>query len=96
MRLVFTEKARADLRGIAMHIARDDYARALSFTEELRIACAGLRDFPRRFPVATHFADTEVRRRLHDDYLIYYRIENDTVAILRIVHGSIDMTVLQN
>ncbi|WP_258889806.1 type II toxin-antitoxin system RelE/ParE family toxin [Sphingomonas sp. SUN019] len=35
-----------------------------------------------------------IRRCLHGKYLIFYRIEDDAVAILHVLHGSRDYTAI--
>ena len=47
MKVVFSDEARANLRSIALYIARDNKKRALSFVRELREAALSLSDHPR-------------------------------------------------
>ncbi|HZG47402.1 MAG TPA: type II toxin-antitoxin system RelE/ParE family toxin, partial [Allosphingosinicella sp.] len=44
--LLFSPAAEQDLFDIALHIARDDPSRALSFVDELEATCASLRHYP--------------------------------------------------
>lgn len=55
---------------------------------ELRQACEGLADFPGRFPLAENLEAIGIRRRSYHRYAIFYRVDEDRVMILRIVHGS--------
>ena len=43
-----------------------------------------------RFQLAPPFEHLGVRRRVEGPYLIVYRIEQDAVHVLRVVHGARD------
>lgn len=91
MRVVFTRAAAADLEDIADHIAQDNPGRALTFVRELRVACRQIRDSPRAFPVVPDHKDAGLRRRAYGRYLIFYRIQDDAVVIVHILHGARDL-----
>lgn len=86
----FTAEAEADLERIGDYIARDNPPRAVTFVRELRAACLGLADFPERFPLVPHYADKGIRQRVHGSYLIFYRVEADSVTVLHVRHGAMD------
>ena len=88
MNVTFTDSARADLRGIALHIAEDDFDTAMAFVGEIETACAALAEFPRRFPNVSRTGGNDIRRRVYRDYLVYYSVTETLVTVLRIVHGS--------
>lgn len=90
MQVVFTHAAESDLDSIADHIAADNPARALSFILELRERCAGLAELPFGYAVARRLAGNDIRRRVHRDYLIFYRVDAERIEILRILHGAMD------
>ncbi|WP_199556383.1 type II toxin-antitoxin system RelE/ParE family toxin [Sandaracinobacteroides hominis] len=83
-------EAEYDLETIGDYIARDNPARALGFLQELRSKCLGLADMPERFPLVPRFEAAGVRRRVHGDYLIFYRVEAEKVVVLHILHGAQD------
>jgi toxin ParE1/3/4 len=83
-----TAEAEYDLETIGDHIARDNPARALTFLQELRSKCLGLADMPERFPLVPRYEAAGVRRRVHGDYLIFYRVEPEKVVIIHILHGA--------
>ncbi|MBB6193177.1 plasmid stabilization system protein ParE [Sphingobium wenxiniae] len=83
-----TAEAEYDLEAIGDYIARDNPARAVSFLHELRAKCLGLADMPERFPLVPRYETAGVRRRVHGDYLIFYRVERDKVVIIHILHGT--------
>mgnify|MGYP000883085873 CR=1 FL=1 len=87
-------EAEYDLEAIGDFIARDNPARALSFLQELRSKCLGLADMPERYPLVPRFETNGVRRRVHGDYLIFYRVEAAQVVIVHILHGAQDYGTL--
>ena len=86
----FTTGARTDLRAIGDYIARANPRRARTFTRELRARCAALSDFPERFPFVPGHEASGIRHLAHGYYLVFYRVEPKSVAILRVLHGAQD------
>jgi toxin ParE1/3/4 len=89
-----TAEAERDLETIGDRIARDNPARAVSFIDELRAACLGLADFPKRFPVVPRYEQHGVRHRVHGNYLIFYSVEADKVVVLHVLHGATEYSRL--
>lgn len=81
-------EAEYDLETIGDFIARDNPQRALSFLHDLRIKCMELADMSERFPLVPRYEASGVRRRIHGDYLIFYRVEPEKIVILHILHGA--------
>ena len=90
MKVVITEAAWSDMLGIGRAILADNPARAESFLGELHHCCMALADMPERYPVLPAFRDRGIRRRVHGNYLIFYRIENDRLDVLHVLHGARD------
>lgn len=90
MKVELTAEAERDLEAIADHIAIDNPDRALGFIIELRAKCLGLADYPRAFPVVERYAHLDIRRRVHGQYLIFYRVEARRIVVLHILHGASD------
>ena len=82
MKVVTTATAEHGLNLIADTIARDSPRRALSFVRELRDKALGLADNPLAFRLIPRYERLGVRRRVHGDFLILYRIEGDQIMIL--------------
>lgn len=87
MIVYLSAEAEYDLETIGDYIARDNPTRALTFMKELRAKCLDLADMPERFPLVPRYEANGVRRRIHGDYLIFYRIETRKVIIIHILHG---------
>ncbi len=89
-----TAEAERDLESIADHIARDSPERAVDFVQALRAKCLQLADFPQRFPLVPRYEDRGVRRRVHGNYLIFYRAEADGVEVIHVLHGARDYATI--
>lgn len=97
MKVALTLEALADLKEIGRWIARDNPRRARTFAKDLTEASMSLGRQPRRFPFAFPSGEPPVRKRVHRDYLIFYRVEAEAVQVIRIVHGSRDwVTVIRD
>jgi toxin ParE1/3/4 len=94
VKVLFTAPAEADLDAIGEWIAEDDPSRALTFQIELRDRCLSLRDKPNRFPVVRRVAGHVFRKLVHRDYLVFYRVLDDRVEIVHILHGARDWAAL--
>ena len=90
MKVTLAPAAQGDLDEIKGFIARDNPARAASFVAELLDCCIGIGRMPRAFPSANVERDRSIRRRKHGAYIVYYRLRDERVQVLRIVHGSRD------
>ena len=90
MIVVITDEADSDLEHIGDAIAEDNPRRSASFVRELVRRCEGLIDMPRRFALLPSHEHTNIRRLVHGEYLIFYRIDADAVHILRILNHSMD------
>jgi toxin ParE1/3/4 len=90
MIVVVTAKAEADLERIGDHIALSNPLRALSFVQELRQSCERLAEMPEGFPLVKRYEASDVRRRIHGNYLIFYRIGTSTIDVIHVLHGAMD------
>jgi plasmid stabilization system protein ParE len=92
--VVITDEAESDLERIGDAIAESDPLRAISFLQELRGCCEGLADIPERFQLVPRYQHAGIRRRVHGNYLIFYRIEIETIHVLHVLHGAMDYEAL--
>ena len=89
MKVVYSRKAERDLEEIADWIARDSPQRARTFVAKL-IRAASIGRAPRSYPLVDKNRDSQLRRRIQGNYLIFLDIGPDAVEILHIVHGARD------
>lgn len=90
MKVVLAEAAKADLIEIAEYIRPDNPARAASFVDELLDRCDALGDAPLAYPLVPRYERHGIRRAVHRDYLIFYRVREDRVEVIHILHGARD------
>jgi toxin ParE1/3/4 len=93
VKVVITAAAKRDLIGIADYIRPHRPGRAASFVEELLDHCQTLAELPLRHPLVPRFEPHGVRRCVHADYLIFYRVRTDFVEVIHILHGARDYEV---
>lgn len=94
MKVNISEAAKADLIAIQDWIAAENPERATTFVNELLNCCAELEDRPTIYPVVSRYASLGIRRRLFRSYLIFYRVSEDMIDIIHILHGSRDYEAL--
>lgn len=86
----FTNEAEGDLEQIADYIAEHNPRRALSFIRELRSRCEDLANNLNSFALVPRYEPLGIRRRVHGNYLIFYRVELTKVVVVHILHGASD------
>ena len=90
MRVKFSPAARDDLVEIALYIARDNPARALTFVDELEAKCARLGAEPGIGTARPELGDA-MRMLPHGRYFIFYRQGDAALRIERVMHGARDI-----
>lgn len=94
MKVVLAAEAVGDLERIGDWIARDDPDRARSFVTELLEMTGELAEFSERFPLVPRYAEQGIRRRVHRNHLIIYRVEAERVVVIHVIHGARDYEAL--
>lgn len=90
MKVVITGAAKRDLVGIGAYIRPDNPARAASFVQELLDHCQALAELPQRYPLVPRYEHHAIRRCVHGEYLIFYRVGTKAVEIVHILRGAQD------
>jgi toxin ParE1/3/4 len=94
MRVEFSNESENALEQIGDFIAKHNPRRAYSFMRELCSKCEALADMADSFPLVPRYERHGYRRRVHRNYLIFYRADDDRVWIVRILHGSMDYAAI--
>jgi toxin ParE1/3/4 len=94
MKVVIAEAARSDLIAIGEFIQQQNPARAVTFVNELLDRCDEIPDMPRAYSLVPRYERWGVRRRVYQNYLIFYRIREELIEIIRILNGAQDYEVL--
>ncbi|MDR0781620.1 MAG: type II toxin-antitoxin system RelE/ParE family toxin [Pseudomonadales bacterium] len=90
MNVRFTTAAKMDLQEIGDYIAKDNPRRALSFVAELQQKSLELAASPRAFPLVPRYEKYGIRWRVHGNYLIFYRVNDEQIVVVHILHGAMD------
>lgn len=90
---VFSPRAELDLEAIGDYIALDNPQRAVSFIHEIQEQCSKIAEMPLAFPLRPELGEG-FRMVVVKSYLIFYRIEEETIRIERILHGARNIQVL--
>jgi plasmid stabilization system protein ParE len=94
MTVFLTAEAKLDLLRIGDYIAKDNPARAVSFVQELREATMQLDRLHALYAVIPRYQTQRIRRRIHGNYLVFFRVDEKQVMVLRILHGAMDLDSL--
>jgi toxin ParE1/3/4 len=90
MRLVVSGVARAEVARIADYIAQDSPSAALRMTTQLRGRFREIKERPYANMLLAGFEHRQIRRKVHGNYLILYRITDDHLEIVHVLHGAMD------
>jgi toxin ParE1/3/4 len=94
MRVVITKAAKVDLIGVSDFIRPHNPARAATFVDELIDRCLALADMPRAYPLVPRYEQWGIRRCVYRDYLIFYRVHETLIEVIRILNGAQDYEAL--
>jgi toxin ParE1/3/4 len=90
MKVVLSWHARVDLLEIADYIAKDNPRRARTFAAELMEKALAIGRTPFGFQLMPGHEAEGVRRWPFGAYVIFYTVQEDAVAVARILHGAQD------
>ena len=94
MKILFSAESKADLMQIAVFIAQDNPNRALSFTDELERKCLSLADMPKAFPIVPELFELGIRKRVYQNYSIFFCVQGDQVLVVLVLNSAMDYTAL--
>jgi plasmid stabilization system protein ParE len=94
VKVLITAAAKVDLIEIRDFIRPHNPERATSFVQELLDACQALGDAPLGFPLVPRYERSGIRRKVHKDYLIFYRVSGGWVEVIHVLHGARDYEAL--
>ncbi|MDB5614847.1 MAG: type toxin-antitoxin system RelE/ParE family toxin [Devosia sp.] len=86
MRVAYTPASLRDLTSIGDFISSDNRKRARTFVAELRGACQSLRSDSLRYPLQEELPG--MRRMPVGNYLVMYRVFDERVQIVRVIHSA--------
>lgn len=96
MRVIWSRRALLDIEHIRDYIKQDSPAYAQPFVERLLRATRRLPQFPRSGRTMPEGNDPRIREVIYQGYRIIYRLGPESIEIVMVVHGSRDLTGLEN
>ena len=94
MRVLWTDPAIDDLQAIRDYIARDSELYADDFIVGILSATERLESFPELGRVTPEAGASIIREIIFGNYRIIYRVHQDMIQILTVIHGSRDLSRL--
>lgn len=89
-RVFLSRHAQNDLEEIYTYIAADSPVNAAAFVLVLEKQILSLATMPERSPLIpeNNFFGTRLRHLVHKKYRVIFRIQKETVFVLRVIHGA--------
>lgn len=88
--VIWAYAAEEDLEAATSYIHRDSPAYAVSFVERALEAGRSLDEFAERGRMVPELSDSAIREIFVYSYRLVYRIEDDRISILALIHGRRD------
>ncbi|MDB5352650.1 MAG: plasmid stabilization system [Planctomycetota bacterium] len=88
MTVSWTESALADLQVIDAYIARNSPRYARSMIERIVARVEWEATYPGLGPVVREYSDETLREVFEAPYRIIYRIQEDSIGIVAVIHGA--------
>jgi toxin ParE1/3/4 len=88
MRIIWTEPAVADLQNIKTYMSNDSGYYAFVMIEKILKSVEKIKDFPRIGREVPEFEESGIREIIYSNYRIMYRIHEDIILVLAVVHGK--------
>jgi addiction module RelE/StbE family toxin len=89
-RVIWAHAAEEDLQGATEYIHRDSPAYAGSFVHHALEAGRSLSDFAERGRIVPELTGKNMREIFVQSYRLIYRVEDDRVSIVALIHGRRD------
>ncbi len=84
MQIKWTKRASQNFEAILAHIAADNTSASRQFMLDTLKQIANLKDFPLLGRPGAVLLTRELV--IHENYIVYYRIKNEIIEILRVLH----------
>lgn len=91
MKIEWTEPAVSDLEMVRDYIAKDSEFYALRFVERIFEVLEKVAVFPKSGRIVPEAEDNSIREIFFYSYRIMYRIKDDSILVLTIIHGARDL-----
>ncbi len=88
MKVRWSRDALEDLEDIHDYVSQDAPGRADELVEALIEAAERLETFPKSGRSVPEYDDSSIREVVKDSYRIVYRIQDDVVDVVTVIHGA--------
>ena len=88
MKVLWTHTALGHLTDIYEYVARDSRRYAQRMVDRITARSKQIASFPESAPVVGEYADPTVREVLEGPYRLIYRIGQEAVVVLAVIHGA--------
>lgn len=88
MRVIVTPLARESLRDISRYLDRVSTEASRRTVRRLLERVRQLADFPESGRVVPEFQTAQVRELIEGRYRIWYRVSEDRIEVLAVIHGA--------
>jgi toxin ParE1/3/4 len=92
MHVEWSDFAREDLDSLVAYISRDSMFYAKTFAEKIVLATRRLKQFPQSGRMIPESDDKTLREIIVQGYRVMYRLEEERVLILTVMHGRRDLS----
>jgi len=92
-KVIWAYAAEEDLDAAAAYIHKDSPAYAASFVDRVLAAGRSLNEFAERGHIVQELRDNHIREIFIYSYRLVYRIQDDRISILALIHGRRDFQV---
>jgi addiction module RelE/StbE family toxin len=90
MKVIFSDRAKADMAEIVRYIANDKPKAARKWAAEIRKSAQMLSTLPMLGRVVPEYGDEKIREIIKGQYRVVYKIDEEkkTIVILTVHHGK--------
>lgn len=90
MKVVWSDKAKYQLRGIHAYIAQSSEQYATRIVDRITSRTKQFAQFPHSGRVVPEFEDDSIREIIEAPYRIIYQIRSDRIVVAAVVHSSLN------
>lgn len=88
MNIILSKLALTDLKEIKDYISKNSVYYADVFTKNLTNSIRKLKDFPNIGRIVPEYQNKEIREIIYHSYQIIYKLYDDKINIITVIHGS--------
>ena len=93
-KIIWTNEVYEDIESTVEYISKDSPFYASAFVEEVLLVGKSLKQLPERGRQVPEVIDNDVREVFVKKYRLIYKIKEDRVIILALIHGARDFAAL--